>query len=124
MALLVLIIYTRVRVRLCELRARIYDRACVRVRIYVYMCMQLYPREFAFVYMQKCKRSFLRAYACIYMRACLRADLIKTQNAFACKIFQHSNALWVQKLSGCTILPEIILYIYMCTLRTLLFAGT
>ena len=77
------------------------------------MCMHLYPREFAFVYTQKCKCSFLRAcvcicvrvcaFACVRLHACLRADLIKTQNAFARKIFQHSNALWVQKLSGCTI---------------------
>ena len=37
------------------------------------------------------------------LRACLHTALIKTQNAFACKIFQHSNALWVQKLSGCII---------------------
>ena len=73
------------------------------------MRMHLYPREFAFVYTQKRKRSFLRAYVCVRafvcvrLRACLRADLIKTQNAFARKIFQHSNALWVHKLSGCTI---------------------
>ena len=99
----------RSTVRLRELRARIYDRACVRARIY--MRMRLHLREFAFVYTQKCKRSFLRAYACICMhafacvrlRACLCADLIKMQNKFARKIFQHSNALWVQKLSGCTI---------------------
>ena len=57
-------------------------------------------------YTQKRKRSFLRAYArvCVRaLRACLRAALIKTQNAFVRKIFQHSNALWVQKLSGCII---------------------
>ena len=66
------------------------------------MRMHLYPREFAFVYMHKRKRSFLRAFACVCLRACLRAELIKTQNAFA-QIFQHANALWVQKLSGCTI---------------------
>ena len=70
----------------------------------MYMRMLLYPREFAFVYMHKRKRSFLRAFACgVRVRACLRAELIKTQNAFARKIFQHANALWVQKLSGCTI---------------------
>ena len=76
-----------------------------------YTIERTYPREFAFVYTQKRKCSFLRAYACVCvcafacvrLRACLRADLIKTQNAFARKIFQHSNALWVQKLSGCTI---------------------
>ena len=64
------------------------------------MHMHLYPREFAFVYMQKRKCSFLRVFACVF-----RADLIKTQNVFACKIFQHSNTLWVQKLSGCNIYP-------------------
>ena len=69
----------------------------------MYICMHLYPREFAFVYMHKRKLSFLRAFACVRLRACLRAELIKTQNAFARKIFQHANALCVQKLSGCTI---------------------
>ena len=87
MALLALIIYTRVRVVrpfVCANCVRVYtiERAYVRA----YMLMHLYPREFAFVYTQKRKRSFLRAY-----RACLRADLIKMQNAFARKIFQHSN---------------------------------
>ena len=72
----------------------IYDRACVRVRIYMYMRMHLYPREFAFVYTHKCKRSFLRAFACVRLLACLRTELIKTQNAFARKIFQHANTLW------------------------------
>ena len=72
------------------------------------MRMHLYPREFVFVYTQKRKRSFLRAYACVRLRACLRADLIKMQNAFARKIFQHSNALWVQKLSGCTIYEGVV----------------
>ena len=50
------------------------------------------------------KMQFL-ACVCVSLRlcACLRAALIKMQNAFARKIFQHSNALWVQKLSGCTI---------------------
>ena len=57
-------------VRLRELCARIwiYDRACVRARIYMYMRMLLYPREFAFVYMHKHKRSFLRAFACVSSR--------------------------------------------------------
>ena len=54
----------------------IYNRACVRARIYMYMRMHLYPREFAFVYMHKCKRSFLRAFACVRLRACLREELI------------------------------------------------
>ena len=82
---------------------------CVRAHIYMYMHMHLYPREFAFVYMHKRKHSFLCAFACVRLgacvrlRACLHAELIKTQNAFGRKIFQHANALWVQKLSGCTI---------------------
>ena len=107
MALLALIIYTRVRVvRLfvCTNFMCVYttERAYAHAYNY-YMCMHLYLREFAFVYTQKCKCSFLRAFACVSLRACLRTDLIKTQNAFSHKIFQHSNALWVQKLSGCTI---------------------
>ena len=66
----------------------------------MYMRMLLYPREFVFVYMHKRK--------CVRLHVCLRAELIKTQNAFARKylnaqIFQHANSLWVQKLSGCTI---------------------
>ena len=84
----------------------IYDRACVHTRIYMYMRMLLYQREFAFVYMIKRKHSFLRAFACVRLRACLRAELIKTQNALVHKIFQHANALWVQKLSGCTICDQ------------------
>ena len=77
------------------------------------MRMHLYPCEFAFVCTQKRKHSFLRAYACVRLRACLRVDLIKTQNAFARKIFQHSNALWVQKLSGCTIYVGVTVHMYM-----------
>ena len=106
MALLALSIYTRVRVVrpfVCANCVRVYTIERAYARAYLYMRMHLYPREFAFVYTQKCKRSFLRAYACVRLRACLRADLIKTQNAGALKIFQHSNTLWVQKLSGCTI---------------------
>ena len=75
----------------------IYDRVCVCACIYMYMCMHLYPCEFAFVYMHKRKRSLLRTFACVRLRVCLRAELIKR------KIFQQANALWVQKLSGCTI---------------------
>ena len=86
MELLALIIHTHVRAVRPFICTYIYDRACVRTCIY--MCMHLYPREFAFVYTQKRKRSFLREFACVcvFTRA-----LIKTQNAFACKIFQHSN---------------------------------
>ena len=115
MALLALIIHTHVRVVRPFICTYIYDRACVCARIY--MRMHLYPREFAFVYTQKCKRSFLREFACVHVFA--RA-LIKTQNAFVCKIFQHSNTLWVQKLSGCTI-PSTVLTEYAkriaCSLR-------
>ena len=106
MALLALIIYTRVRIVrpfVCANCRRVYTIERAYAHIYIYMRMHLYPREFAFVYTQKRKCSFLRAFACVRLHACLRADLIKTLNAFARKIFQHSNALWVQKLSGCTI---------------------
>ena len=75
-------------------RMRLYLRALVRTH--------LDPREFACVHTHKWKRSFLRAFACVRLRACYRAGLIKSQNAFARKK-SNSNALWVQKLSGCTI---------------------
>ena len=64
------------------------------------------------------KTQFLTC-VCMRLRTCLRTDLIKTQNAFAHKIFQHSNALWVQKLSGCTIrvvLRRYIISIYYLSL--------
>ena len=106
MALHALIIYTRVRIVrpfACANCVHVYTIERAYAHAYIYMHIHLYPREFAFVYMQKCKCSFLRAFACVRLRAYLREDLIKTQNVFARKIFQHSNALWVQKLSGCTI---------------------
>ena len=60
------------------------------------MRMHLDPREFAYIHAHKCK--------CTFLRACSRKGLIKTQNAFAHnKNSQNSNALWVQKRSGCTI---------------------
>ena len=65
------------------MRAHALVSACVHAH--------LDPREFVCVH----TRSFLRA--------CSRAGLIKTQNTFARKKSQNSNALWVQKLSGCTI---------------------
>ena len=75
--------------------------------IYIYICactcirvsLRLFTRKNANAvsYMR------MREFACGRLRACLRAALIKMQNAFARKLFQHSNALWVQKLSGCTI---------------------
>ena len=72
MALLALIIYTRVRVVrpfVCAncVRDGVYTIECAYAR--AYMRMHLYPREFAFVYKQKRKRSFLRAYACVCVRA-------------------------------------------------------
>ena len=45
--------------------------------------------------------------ACVRLRACYRAGLIKSQNALARKKSQNSNALWVQKLSGCTIYKRV-----------------
>ena len=61
MALLALIIYTRVRIVRPFVCADY--RACVRTRIYMHM--HLYLREFAFIYTQKCERSFLSAFACV-----------------------------------------------------------
>ena len=58
---------------------------CTRAYIYAHTLV------FAFVYTQKRKRSFLRAFACVRLRACLCADLIKTQNVFARKIFPKST---------------------------------
>ena len=80
-----------------SLRARIRSsvRACTR--------MHLNPREFACVHTHKNKHSFLCAFACMRLCACSRAGLIKMQNAVARKKSQNSNALCVQKLSGCTI---------------------
>ena len=66
MALLALIIYTRVRVVrpfVCANCVRIYTIEHAYARACIYMRIHLYPREFAFVYTQKRKRSFLRAYA-------------------------------------------------------------
>ena len=67
------------------MRAHALVSACVR--------MHLDPREFV----------------CVRLRACSRAGLIKTLNVFAREKSQNSNALWVQKLSGCSI------YISSCT---------
>ena len=39
------------------------------------------------------------------LHACLHAGLIKLQNTFAHKIFQHSNALCVQKLQDVRTIP-------------------
>ena len=74
-------------------------------------CACIYHREFAIAC--DCVRAFacvrlracvcVRAIACVRLRACLHADLIKTQNACKRTHTQNSNALWVQKLSGCTI---------------------
>ena len=72
MALLALIIYTRVRVVrpfVCANCMRVYTIERAYACIYTYMRMHLYPREFAFVYTQKRKRSFLRTYACVCARA-------------------------------------------------------
>ena len=46
----------------------------------------------------------MHSHARSFLHACSRAGLIKTQNAFARKKSQNSNALSVQKLSGCTIM--------------------
>ena len=113
MALLALIIYTRVRIVrpfICANCVREYTIEHAYARAYICACTCIRERLRLFT-RKKRKRSFLcayacicvRAFACVCLRACLHADLIKTQNAFARKIFQHANALWVHKLSGCTI---------------------
>ena len=83
---------------------------CVRTRMRLYLRAlartHLDPREFACVHMHKWRRSFLHAFACVRLRACYRAGLIKSQNAFTRKKSQNSNALWVQKFSGCTIVKN------------------
>ena len=71
MALLPLIIYTRVRIVrpfVCANCVRVYtiERTYARAYIYIRIRMHLYPREFAFDYTQK--RSFLHAYACVSSR--------------------------------------------------------
>ena len=75
--------------------ARAYICACTCIRVSLRLFTSKNANALSFVRM--------RAFACVRLRACLRADLIKTQNVFERKIFQHSNALWVQKLSGCTL---------------------
>ena len=100
MALLALIIYTRVRVVrpfICVNCVRVYtiERAYSRAYICTCTCICVSLRLFT------CKNANAVSY--VRLRVCLRADLIKMQNVFACKIFQHSNTLWVQKLSGCNI---------------------
>ena len=100
MALLALIIYTCVRVVrpfVCANWVRVYTIERAYARIYICAC------TFIRVSLHLFKRKNANAVSYVRMRACLRADLIKMQNAFVRKIFQHSNALWVQKLSGCTI---------------------
>ena len=97
---------------------------CVRVHVYTiecsYVCtyMHLYPREFTFVYTHK--RKLFLSCICARLRSttCLCSDLIKPQNVFAHKIFQHSNALWIQKLSGCTLCVRVCAYVCMCTVVT------
>ena len=68
---LMIIIFTLTRrqiARLRELRARIYDRACVRTGIY--MRMHLYPREFVLCVHAKIKMQFLTC-VCVRLRACV-----------------------------------------------------
>ena len=84
------------------------------VRVYRYTIERAYARAYTCICACSCIRVSLRLFTCINanavsyvrcVRACLHAELIKTQNAFARKIFQHANVLRVQKLSGCTIVP-------------------
>ena len=57
----------------------LFTRKNVNAVSYVPMCMRL----------RAC--ICVHAFACVRLHACLRADLIKTQNTFARKIFQHSK---------------------------------
>ena len=75
----------------------------VNARAYIYICTCTCIR----VSLHLFTRKNANAVSYVRLRACLRAALIKTQNVFARKIFQHSNALWVQKLSGCTIVIHV-----------------
>ena len=52
--------------------------------------------------LRACTRINGNTVSCVRLRAGYRTGLIKSQNAFARKKSQTSNALWVQKLSGCT----------------------
>ena len=76
MALLALIIYTRVRVVrpfVCANCVRVYTIECAYVRAYNYMRMHLYPREFAFVYTQNANAvSYVRLRACVCVRVFAR----------------------------------------------------
>ena len=109
MALLPLIIYTRVRIVrpfVCANCVRVYTIERTYARAYIYTYTHALVSTWVCVWLHA-KTQFLTC-VCVRMRACLRADLIKMQNAFARKIFQHSNALWVQKLSGCTICTSLL----------------
>ena len=113
MALLRLFIYTRVRVVtpfVCANCVRVYtiERAYARAYICTCTCIHVSLRLFT------CKNANTVSYE--HLHACLHADLIKTQNAFAHKIFQHSNALWVQKLSGCTIVVRDFRLHHTCSI--------
>ena len=104
MALLALIIYTRVRIVrpfVCANCVCVYTIECAYARAYICACTCIRVSLRLFTRKNANAVSYMRMRACL--RACLCTDLIKMQNAFAHKIFQHSNALWVQKLSGCTI---------------------
>ena len=93
MALLALIIYTRVhvvRLFVCANCVHVYTIERAYARAYIYAHAHLFTR--------KMQMQFLTC-VCVRLRACLRVDLIKMKNAFARKIFQHSNTLWVQKFS-------------------------
>ena len=74
MALLALIIYTHVRV--------VRPFVCAN-------CVHVYTIEHAYAHAYICACTCIRV--SLRLRACLHADLIKTQNAFARKIFQHSK---------------------------------
>ena len=99
MALLALITYTHVHVVrpfVCGNCVRVYtiERAYARAYICACTCIRVSLRMFTRKNANAVSYVRMRAFACLRLRACLRTDLIQTQNAFARKIFQHSNALW------------------------------
>ena len=90
-------------------------RSSVRTRVHIYICACTCIR----VSLRLFTRKNANAVSYMSLRACLRVASIKTQNVFACKIFQHSNALWVHKLSGCTIKLRIMIFHYFSVLSKL-----
>ena len=69
--------------------ARAYTCICACTCIHVSLCLFACINANAVSYVRL--RACVRAFACVHLRACLREELIKTQNAFARKIFQRAK---------------------------------